>query len=298
LKNSSGAVTHAGRLRYWPGMTDFKLWGSTLVIAAVVAGCGDTTNFVGTTPDEGGAGGTKTSGGASSAGSTSKAGAASNAGSSVGGSAGGGSSTGGSVANGGTAGSMANGGFAGTIIDPPGPGCTKLSGNWMSCEDGIVHRTEPGKCDSKLPRAAAIPPTAADLDECTKDSQCTTKPNGYCGVSQGGFVQTKPHNICVYGCLQDAECNDGSICECGGLIGACTSAPACKSDKDCAGGMLCTQYDSCPGIPEVSFACQDPADRCITDADCTDPNMQFCSVGQTQHRECVGVRCAASAGQQ
>ena len=292
-------MTHGGRFRYWRVMTDFKLWGSTLVIAAVVAGCGGTSNFVGTTPDEGGAGGTKQmSGGASSAGSTSKAGATSNAGSSTGGSSDGGSTTGGGVSNGGTGGGISNGGFGGAIIDPPGPGCTKLSGNWMSCDNGLVHRAAPAQCASKLPRAAAIPPTDAALDECTKDSQCTAKPNGYCGVLHSGFVPTKPHNICLYGCLQDSECSDGSICECGDFVGSCTSAPACKSDKDCTGGALCTQYDSCPGVPGVtSFACQDPADKCETNADCTQPNLQFCSIGETQHRECVGVRCAAAAGQ-
>ncbi len=302
MKKSPDAVTHAAKLRYWPGMNDLKVWGSTLVALAVVVGCGETSNFVGNGPDDGGSGGTaQTSGGTASAGSTSKAGATSSAGKSAsGGSEAAGAGSGGSDTAGGSGmgGAISVGGTGMGGGDPTGHMCSAQSGNWLSCDNGL-HRTEPGTCTSKLPRAAAIAATKPDMDECTKDSECTAKPNGFCDVLQGGFTPIQPHNICTYGCLQDADCRDGTVCLCGDLIGQCEQAPSCKSDKDCTGGMLCTQYDSCPGVPGVnSFACQSANDKCDTDADCTGTNAQFCTVENDGHRDCVGVRCAAAAGAQ
>jgi hypothetical protein len=286
-------------------MTDFKVWGSTLVVVAVVVGCGETSNFVGTGP-AGGNGGTASggnatggnaTGGNATGGSSSKAGSSSSAGKSASaGSDAGGSGSGGDVAAGGTSagGSVATGGSGMGGGDPTGD-CTKRSGNWLSCKGGL-HRTEPGKCQSKLPRAGAIPPTKPDLDECTKDSECTAKPNGFCDVLPSGFVPVEPHNICAYGCLQDSDCSDGAVCLCGDFIGSCETAPSCKSDEDCTGGALCTQYDSCPGVPVSSFACQTPNDQCQTNVDCVEASKRFCSIsGNDGSRACVGVRCAAAA---
>jgi hypothetical protein len=303
LKKSSSAVTHAARLRYWPGMTDFKVWGATFVMVAGVVGCGETANFVGTGPGAGGSGGTTStsggsaSGGSANGGSSSKAGSPSSAGKNAGGIDAGGTGSGGSSPTGGnsTGGSVATGGTGMGGGDPIGPGCSKQSGNWLTCDNGLVHRTEPGKCESKLPRAAAIAATKPDMDECTKDSECSAKPNGFCDVLQNGFIPVQPHNICVYGCLQDADCSEGTVCLCGDLIGHCETAPACKSDKDCTGGTLCTQYDSCPGVPVHAFACQTTNDKCETDADCVENGKQFCSLGNDGQRDCVGVRCAAIA---
>jgi hypothetical protein len=151
----------------------------------------------------------------------------------------------------------------------------------------------PGKCDSKLPHAGSIPALDPQSDECTQDSQCTAKPNGFCSALHPGFIEVKAHNVCIYGCTQDSECGAAEICQCGTEIGACVSARACRSDQDCQ-GLLCAQFDVCPGVPSYDFACQKPNDECVTDADCraANPEKQFCTVGASGHRECVGVACA------
>jgi hypothetical protein len=302
LKKSSRPLTHIDARRYWSGMTSFSVWGTTLVAitvaGAALAGCGETSNFVGNLPEGGGSGGTTSNAGSSnggsaphggttaSAGTTSSGGKSSSGGTGLGGDAplAGTTSTGGSVATGGTG----TGGVPGN--------CTPLSGNWISCDQGqgLVHRTAPGKCDSKLPHAEALQPIDPQLDECTKDTECTAKPNGYCAVFYPGFTNTKRHNYCAYGCLTDADCGQGQACQCGSEIGECTSATTCKSDEDCQGG-LCLQFDSCPGVPAYDFACQTPSDQCATNTQCreSDAGKQFCTVvGNDNHRECDGVQCA------
>jgi hypothetical protein len=187
--------------------------------------------------------------------------------------------------------------MGGTGMGGADPGnCTQLSGNWISCEQGhgLVHRTAPGTCDSKLPRAGSIDPIDAQLDECTKDTECTAKPNGYCTPWHQGLSNVKNHNFCAYGCLTDADCGQGAACQCGTEFGTCTSATTCKSDQDCQGG-LCAQFDPCPGVPSYDFACQTSADQCQTDTECRerDSGKQFCTVvGNDRHRECAGVQCA------
>ncbi len=288
MKNSPGAVTQGGSARYRRGMRHLQVWGFTLLLAS----CGETSNFVGSMPDDGGSGGSKANGGTASGGGTSNAGTTSNGGAmAYAGTASGGTSPSGGTQNGGndTGGATHNGGSG---MGGVPAGCIQQSGNWIGCDNGLVHRTAPGKCDSKLPRATAIPPTNPDLDECTKDSECTEKPNGFCDVLVGGFVQVQPHNICAYGCLLDAECAENTVCRCGAFVGECRSATDCKSDQDCSDGALCTQFDSCPGVPKVTdFACQKPADTCTANGDCKDGSKQFCSVNG-DHRECVGVHCA------
>lgn len=297
MKKSSRLLTHTGVYRYWSGMTSFSVWGTTLVAitvaGAALAGCGETSNFVGNMPENGGSGGTTSNAGSSSGGTTSHAGTTSGGTSSAGTTSVAGTGSGGTAQGGTGAGGTTHGG-TGTGGTDPG-NCTKLSGNWTSCDQGhgVVHRTAPGKCESKLPGAGSLDPIDPQLDECTKDSECTAKPNGFCAAAYADFTQNKPHNYCDYGCTQDADCSQGQICQCGAEIGACVSARDCKSDQDCQGG-LCAQYDACPGVPSYDFACQKPNDQCTSNAQCqqSDPNKQFCAVtGNDSHRECVGVQC-------
>ncbi|HVY30206.1 MAG TPA: hypothetical protein VHB79_26800 [Polyangiaceae bacterium] len=301
MKDIARPLTRTSLYRYWSGMTSFSVWGMTLVAltvaGAALAGCGDTSNFVGDMPENGGSGGTKANAGSSSGGTTSHAGATSTGGTtshagstSVAGTGSGGTSQGGTGAGG-----TSSQGGTGTGGTDPGD-CAQLSGNWIRCGQGrgVVHRTAPGKCDSKLPHADAIKPIDPQLDECTKDTECTAKPNGFCAAFYPGFIEGQAHNYCAYGCTQDADCADGQVCQCGTEIGACVSARDCKSDQDCQGG-LCAQYDACPGVPSYEFACQKPGDQCASDAQCqqSNPNKQFCTVtGNDQHRECVSAQCA------
>lgn len=302
MKKIARRLTHTRALRYWSGMTSLKVWGSALVVVmstASAVGCGETSNFVGNMPDDGGSGGTSSGAGTNGGGSGNKGGSTSQAGTgttagttSTAGTGNGGTSQGGTgqggTGQGGSTSTAGTGMGGGTTGD-----CTQLSGNWTICKDGPVHRTAPGKCDSKLPHAGSIPAVDPQLDECTSDSQCTAKPNGFCSVLYPGFSDVKAHNSCSYGCTQDSDCGENQACQCGSEIGECTTSIQCKSDKDCQGG-LCAQFDACPGVPTYDFQCQNPADECASDADCRakDANKQFCAIGQSGHRECVGVECA------
>ena len=166
-----------------------------------------------------------------------------------------------------------------------------LGGGWERCKNGLVHRPTPGKC-VYTPRTTGLP-TGGPADQCTKDSQCTAMPNGYCTyVSRNTAAPNS--NVCAYGCLTDADCDAGNVCQCGASAGAGVcghTVPTCKSDADC-NGALCTNYDSAPGCMIETFACQTPADQCETDSDCPATNTAMvCSLSGT-HRVCAPLSCA------
>lgn len=282
------AVTRAALVRYRPSMNQNLAWVAGLVTTVLAVSCGGSSNFVGEEPQGGAAGSAgSSSAGKGSAGAAQAGDGPSGGSKSTAGSGSGGASIGGSDSNGGT-------GMGGS---KPQPECTDLSGNWVSCDNGVVHRDEPGTCQSELPRPNGIQPTQSELDECVHDNDCTAKPHGYCNLQTGGgFVPVEPHNACSYGCVTDADCGQGQACLCGSPIGTCRSATGCASDQSCADGALCIPYDSCPGVPVKDFACQTPNDACASNADCSEPGKQFCTVVDDR-RTCVGVMCAAAAGQ-
>jgi hypothetical protein len=230
----------------------------------------------------GGAGSPSAAGGTSAGGATSSAGSPSAGGDSGGTTSAGAPSTGG-VANNGGAGGAGNA----ACQDP-----VALGGGWERCKNGLLHRPTPGKCEY-TPRAAAIPATGA-ADQCTKDSQCTAKPNGYCAFVSAGNTARQSANFCLYGCLSDSDCDPGNVCQCGDGAGAgvCSfNTPSCKSDADCA-GALCTNYDAAPGCMSETFACQTPADKCEADSDCpASGNGAICTLSGT-HRACSPITCA------
>jgi hypothetical protein len=224
-----------------------------------LGGCSEGANLIGNVEDIGGSGGTSNRAGNSNGGSTSSAG------------------SGGTSSSGGKA---------------PTGDCATGSGNWVSCENGSVHRTVPGTCESKLPRARTLPAMNTALDQCTQDSQCAEKPNGYCTVIYNGFLP-ETHNGCLYGCLTDAECGPNDVCQCGEDIGNCTTSSGCKSDQDCSGGAWCSRFDSCPGVPTYDYGCEKPTDQCRTNLDCAGSSAgQFCSEGPAGIRECTREQCA------
>ncbi|HWA72299.1 MAG TPA: hypothetical protein VG937_08200 [Polyangiaceae bacterium] len=73
------------------------------------------------------------------------------------------------------------------------------------------------------------------------------------------------------GCIEDADCGAGQICECGFDIGRCLSA-SCATDDDCGDG-LCARLDDfgrCDdGSRAVSlYQCASGADACLFGKDC------------------------------
>jgi hypothetical protein len=157
------------------------------------------------------------------------------------------------------------------------------------CESGVIHRPAPVTCQSALPRPVPAAsggdagPAATqiqflysdfsaselDLSECSADADCDDKPFGYCAPMYvgGGFPGLVAE--CRYGCVADADCGAGFVCECGDPVGQCVAA-ACVSDEDC-GDKLCAAWFSVNACGETvyhSFACQTADDECATSADC------------------------------
>jgi hypothetical protein len=162
---------------------------------------------------------------------------------------------------------------------------TPISGGWERCENGMVHRSALGECASALPRPApldlsqyegssgsALPEEAVGPPTCRQDSDCTERPYGHCQKPGGGDAWGP---FCDYGCVTDADCDEGSVCLCGEDIGQCYSA-TCSTDADCGAGYLCADYETSPGCPQTAIACQTAADTCAVNADC--PLNQSCSL--------------------
>lgn len=181
-------------------------------------------------------------------------------------------------------GTTSAGGTGGSVSQPrrcENP--TDLGGNWERCDDGSVHRPEPGTCPNLLPTEPPEP--QGDFDQCESDADCTDAPFGYCVANSGG--EQLPANVCQYGCETDSDCGDGRICLCGDPIGSCVEA-TCTSDAECGGELRCTDYVVSPGCGGMAFACETPEDECATNADCSDGE---CSYDGSKH-VCQPVTCA------
>lgn len=162
------------------------------------------------------------------------------------------------------------------------------------CQDGRLHRPAPVICPSKLPRQdgadAGVSTTdggshglvgVSDPSVCLFDRDCTAKPLGHCEPAPFPV----PEKLCAYGCLADADCGAGFVCQCGDPVGSCVAA-ACRSDADCADGLLCAR-----GVPGSAvcithdFSCETPEDGCRIDKDCSSLGDGYCGTTETA-REC------------
>lgn len=157
---------------------------------------------------------------------------------------------------------------------------------FIQCDGGWLHRPSAGTCPSFLPRATAN--TSGFEGECTQDSDCTAKPNGYCTVESSGDAPAGARN-CQYGCTQDSECGPNGMCACEYPVGHCVVAD-CKVDADCASGLcvgIATQGGGC-GPSHLEFACHRSEDACPATASCLQGQGQECQI-TTDGRRCVNV---------
>lgn len=173
----------------------------------------------------------------------------------------------------------------------------------LLCESGVIHRAEPVTCESGLPRpmasgadagAAGVTQfellygfAASDTDgvACSADADCTAEPFGYCAPVYRGVAPALLVAACIYGCVVDADCAAGSVCECGDPVGRCIAAD-CASDDECD-GRLCTAWFDVNGCGEPQqhrFACQTADDECAIAADC--PRGGSCVVNEDEVRRC------------
>jgi hypothetical protein len=95
---------------------------------------------------------------------------------------------------------------------------------------------------------------------------------------------------CTAGCASDADCNQGSVCECGDFVGRCVSA-TCASDADCTPGFFCQTHDSLPGCTSQAYACQRPGDLCGSDADCSASSACSAGIEGNHERSCSPKSC-------
>jgi hypothetical protein len=174
----------------------------------------------------------------------------------------------------------------------PGSSCgsaTPLPGGatgFEACSAGYVRRVSPGTCPSSVPRAAAVAHANAAVDQCAHDSDCADSGAlGFCGPREGGTA-----NVCIRGCVTDADCGAGRICLCGDPAGRCVSA-TCAQASDCPAGRDCASGVAHPLCQSTTFACQSPGE-CATDSDCMGVfvNAAFC-VLRDGHRSCSTEQC-------
>ncbi|MEZ4446180.1 MAG: ferritin-like domain-containing protein [Polyangiaceae bacterium] len=152
---------------------------------------------------------------------------------------------------------------------------------YATCGEGYVHRRVATTCPAVAPRNNVCD-DGSGAPACTTDTDCTARPNGFCDIDFSGLC------TCSYGCTEDAECGDGAICLCGETASYCVAA-SCRSDQECEGDLLCTEYVSEPGCGGIAFACQSPEDTCQTNADC--PSGEECTI-RNGARICEQPTCA------
>jgi Cys-rich repeat protein len=205
------------------------------------------------------------------------------------------------------AGASPNGGTGGTRTDaaPGGAGSggapndsgstvrctpdgTQLSGGYVRCEEGFLHRPEVGECPLPTERVACDPSIHANRG-CSTDDDCFHNPNGYCEPAA-----LSGECFCRYPCARDADCPAGFVCFCDDpgepVVGRCV-AGKCASDADCT-GTLCASSSS-PGGGTV-FACLSPNDDCRVDSDCGP--AEICALTVDEVRSCAPAGVGATGG--
>ena len=184
---------------------------------------------------------------------------------------------------GGDAGAAGDGGAGGDGNAPPRrlecESPKALSGGYVECKNGFLHRTEPGVCPNHVVKTGGggAPGAGGDTsayDDCVQDSDCGSDPLSFCGNEENWqCVEPDDRAYCLSGCERDSDCRAGEICLCGDAqltgqapLGQCVKA-SCQRDSDCAPGYLCV---SSPGLAWIaSFSCQSPEDECGGNEDCS-----------------------------
>jgi len=142
--------------------------------------------------------------------------------------------------------------------ESPGSGTVK-------CDTGLVHRAARAECAPFVASDAVLPPTMQpDHDECHADADCSARAYGDCQPPESTYFKAHLWNFCVYGCTSDADCDAGSVCDCGSNGGLCRES-TCTTDSDCDDGY-CARFPAGCGYP--GFACQSANDECTVASDC------------------------------
>lgn len=160
-----------------------------------------------------------------------------------------------------------SGGFnsgSGTGGNTSGAGGAKKD-TGLERRDGLLHRVRAVTCENAPSRGF----NASELANktCAVDADCAYLKYGFCDVVPGPGGSTQ----CLSGCMQDADCAAGEICECLYEIGRCVAA-SCSTDADCNGGFcgLVEDRGLCDdgSTPSMQFLCTTVADSCRISQDC------------------------------
>jgi hypothetical protein len=127
-----------------------------------------------------------------------------------------------------------------------------------------------------------------DFAGCSSDAECDLKPFGYCAPSNQGQLGTVPQ--CHYGCVVDADCGTGYLCQCGDPIGQCVPAE-CLGDEDCGDKLCAAWFSENVCGTRHSFACQTADDDCATNADCERGGTCIADGGKRYCQPPPGVVC-------
>src|SRR5690606_406139 len=87
---------------------------------------------------------------------------------------------------------------------------------FVHCDDGSSQRIDAVGCEDPSPGGSACPEDRAE-GGCTVDADCTDAPHGRCVVQELGGLLDSVWCGCVYGCADDDDCSEGSVCACGGM---------------------------------------------------------------------------------
>lgn len=140
---------------------------------------------------------------------------------------------------------------------------TAIPSGFVRCGDGFVHRVGAATC---LEPVAPGNCGSGEGGECGTDADCVELPYGAC-------VKEQPWGCsCRYGCASDADCSDGQVCACAGVVGdrARCIAADCVTTDACPGSLcgLSVRLGSC-GERWGRLACLTPDADCRVDADCS-----------------------------
>ena len=158
----------------------------------------------------------------------------------------------------------------------------------------LLHRAERETCDDVRPPGSfedgEVP---FDDTQCSRDADCTDGVRGRCQL----------HRVvaCSYDeCTQDSECSTGGPCGCemdySSDANACLGGN-CQIDSDCGAGGYCSPSMGTCGtyLGIVAYWCHTPADECVDDIDCVDPEMGagYCMYSsEVTHWVCAYSSCA------